>query len=115
MPASRKTKQKKAARESSRRGRSSLSLLPSNNNNDGDTERCSTKKYHTKCQIEKYVIMQRSIVVCINPFGQSDSSGINDDNGERGRRASMFATATEMAAKAAVAVEYCSGMVLEGR
>ena len=26
-----------------------------------------------------------SIVACITPFGQSDSGGINDDDGERGR------------------------------
>ena len=29
--------------------------------------------------------VQRSIVVCIAPFGQSDSGGVNNDNGERGQ------------------------------
>jgi hypothetical protein len=33
-----------------------LSLLLSNNDDEGDAEGCSAKSYHTKCQIEKYVI-----------------------------------------------------------
>jgi len=56
IQASQKTKWKEAARKSSRRGRSSLSLLLSNNDDEGDAEGCSAKSYHTKCQIEKYVI-----------------------------------------------------------
>jgi hypothetical protein len=59
--------------------------------------------------------VQPSIVVCIAPFGQSDSGGVNNNNGKQGRQVSMFSIAMEMVAKAAVAVEYCSGMVSEGK
>ena len=59
--------------------------------------------------------VQHSIVACIAPFGQSDSGGVNDNDGKQGRRVSMFSIAMEMVAEAAVAVEYFSGMVSEGK
>ena len=72
MPASQKTKWKEATRESSRKGCSSLSLLLSDNNDNGEAEGLSAKKYHTKCQIEKDIIntaTQRALVAKTNNGG----------------------------------------------
>jgi len=55
-----------------------------------------------------------SVIVCITLCRWSDSGGIKDNDGKWGQQASMFAIATEMVAEAAVVMEYCSGMVLEG-
>jgi hypothetical protein len=56
MPASRKAKRKEAARESSGRDPSSLSLSLGGNDDKGETKERSAKKYHTQCQIEKDVV-----------------------------------------------------------
>jgi hypothetical protein len=56
MPTSRKTKQKVATGESSRRDPSSLTLSLDDTNEGGGKER-SAKKYHTKCKIENDVVV----------------------------------------------------------
>ena len=56
MPTSRKTKQKVAAGESSRRDPSSSSLSL-DDADKGEAEERSAKKYHSKCQIEKDVVL----------------------------------------------------------
>ena len=56
MPTSRKTKWKVAAGESSRQDPSSSSLSL-DDANKGVAEERSAKKYHSKCQIEKDVVL----------------------------------------------------------
>jgi hypothetical protein len=56
MPASQKAKRKEADGESSRRDPLSSSLSLGDNDNKGETEERSAKKYHTRCQIEKVVV-----------------------------------------------------------